>query len=134
MPHEPAVSLEAGSAGSSGHQLSTALPDSPNWVVDDSSGGLSRHQPCHVRRLGLVIPKRHARRAVTRNLFKRQARAIWQQTGSTLALGDWVLRLRAPFDVKQYPSARSDALRLIVRLELQGLFKAAGRARPAEAA
>lgn len=70
-------------------------------------------------RLGLVVPKRHARRAVTRNLIKRQARVLLAQAG--LAPGDWVLRLRAPFDPRRYPSAASDALRRAVRGELQQL-------------
>ena len=127
---EPASSPESGLSQAPEPQLSTALPALGPEAVDDSRG----HIGCRMRRLGLVIPKRHAKRAVTRNLFKRQARAAWERTGTTLACGDWVLRLRAPFDPKQFPSARSAALREVVREELQGLFKAAGRARPAEAA
>lgn len=73
-------------------------------------------------RLGLVLPKRLAKRAVTRTLMKGQARAICRQFAADLPAGDWVLRLRAPFDVKQFPSAASLALKQVVRLELLSLF------------
>lgn len=73
-------------------------------------------------RLGLVVPKRQARRAVTRNLVKRQVREAMRQHLSQLPPGDWVVRLRAPVDVQQFPSAASSALKLVLRGELSGLF------------
>lgn len=76
-------------------------------------------------RLGLVLPKRLARRAVTRTLMKGQARAICRQFAVDLPIGDWVLRLRAPFDVKLFPSAASLALKQAVRQELLVLFASA---------
>lgn len=79
-------------------------------------------------RLGLVVPKRHARRAVTRNLVKRQARAAMHQHLSRLPAGDWVLRLRAPFDRERFPSAASEALKRLVRDELAQLFGTAAAA------
>jgi ribonuclease P protein component len=72
--------------------------------------------------LGSVVPKRHARRAVTRNLMKRQIRAAWAQHADQLPHGLWVLRLRAAFDARQFPSAASDALRCAVRSELDGML------------
>ena len=48
------------------------------------------------RWLGLVIPKRHARRSVTRSLLKRQIRAAAARRGPNSAQGLWVVRLRAP--------------------------------------
>ena len=87
--------------------------------------------------LGTVVPKRHARRSVTRNLLKRQMRALMDDHAGGLPMGLWVLRLKAPFDKKQFPSAASDALRSHARAELQVLFgRAAGRppARPASPA
>jgi ribonuclease P protein component len=71
--------------------------------------------------LGTVVPKRHARRAVTRNLFKRQIRAVFETGAAALPPGLWVVRLRAPFDRKQFISASSDALRLAARTELTQL-------------
>lgn len=81
-------------------------------------------------RLGLVLPKRQARRAVTRTLMKRQSRAIHHQFAAKLPAGDWVLRLRAPFDVQLFPSAASPALKQAVRQELLGLFAQACGTRP----
>lgn len=47
-------------------------------------------------RLGLVIPKRLARRAVTRNLAKRVAREAFRDVRTQLATMDLVLRLARP--------------------------------------
>lgn len=83
-------------------------------------------EDCH--RFGLVVPKRHARRAVTRSLIKRQGRAAFAASAARLEPGDWLLRLRSPYPVAQFPSATSAALRLKVREELLALFAAAGPA------
>ena len=73
-------------------------------------------------RVALVVPKRHARRAVTRSLIKRQGRAQFAAHAGRLAAGDWLLRLRSGYPVPQFPSAASTALRRAVRMELQTLF------------
>lgn len=81
--------------------------------------------------LGAVVPKKHARRAVTRSLLKRQIRSLAVAHAPRLAAGLWVVRLRAPFDRAQYPSAASVALQKVVRAELDGLMVRAGApARP----
>ncbi len=79
------------------------------------------------RWLGAVVPKRHARRAVTRSLIKRQIYAAARRHASELAPGLWVVRLRAPIDRALYPSAASTALKLGTRSELDDLFIRAGR-------
>lgn len=79
--------------------------------------------------LGLVVPKRHARRAVTRNLLKRQMRAVMEIQAETLAPGLWVLRLKAPFDRKQFVSPASEPLRSSVRDELALLLQRAAARR-----
>jgi len=130
-----------GSAG--GHapvtaSLSTELSTAPlaNVVkrVDDSQdpgpiqlvetptpvGGIDRW-------LGLVVPKRHARRAVTRTLLKRQIRAVAAACAPALEPGLWVVRQRSPFDPTQFPSAASDALKDAARAELRALFERAVR-------
>ncbi|XHS79325.1 ribonuclease P protein component [Burkholderiaceae bacterium UC74_6] len=71
--------------------------------------------------LGAIVPKRNAKRAVTRNLLKRQIRAAFAAR-SDLPPGLWVVRLRAPIDRKQFVSAASDALRSAVREELSQLL------------
>ena len=81
------------------------------------------------RWLGLVVPKRHAKRSVTRNLLKRQMREVMQTLAGSLSPGLWVLRLKAPFDRKLFPSPASDPLRLLARDELAWLLQRAA-ARP----
>ena len=67
--------------------------------------------------LGVVVPKRHARRAVTRTLLKRQIRSAMSRQASPAA-GLWVVRLRAPFDRAAFPSAASAALAEAAAAEL----------------
>ena len=67
------------------------------------------------------MPKRHARRAVTRSLLKRQIYAVAAQHLNS-AGGLWVVRLRAPFLRADFPSAASETLRRCVRAELEALF------------
>ena len=80
--------------------------------------------------LGCVVPKRHARRAVTRTLFKRQIRSV--AAAAPLSSGLWVVRLRASFDRANFPSAASEALARAARGELETLLaQGAKRARAA---
>lgn len=72
--------------------------------------------------IGCVVPKRHARRAVTRSLLKRQIRMALQRHASGLPGGLWLVRLRGPFAPQQFPSAASDALREAARAELDQLL------------
>jgi ribonuclease P protein component len=76
--------------------------------------------------LALVVPKRHAKRAVTRNLVKRQMREAARRHASTMTGGQWLVRLRAPFDPRQYPSAASAPLRAAVHGELEQLLARLG--------
>ncbi len=77
--------------------------------------------------LGAVVPKRHAKRSVTRTLLKRQIRAVAEHRCESLPGGLWVVRLRAPFDRGQFVSAASDVLRVAARAELEQLFAASAR-------
>ena len=70
--------------------------------------------------LGVIVPKRHARRSVTRSLLKRQIRTAFDGH-SALPPGLWVVRLRTPFDRKLFPSAASEALRAAAHAELSQL-------------
>lgn len=91
-------------------ELSTDAPFQKDGLVDDSTFWV-----------GTVVPRRHARRSVTRSLLKRQIRAaVGRQPG--LSGGLWVVRLRAPFDRQQFNSAASEALRLAARTELDALL------------
>jgi ribonuclease P protein component len=75
--------------------------------------------------LGVVIPKRWARRAVTRNAIKRQVYAVSDALQPPLPAAAHVVRLRAAFDRAQFASATSTALKRAVRAELQDLFSRA---------
>ncbi len=77
--------------------------------------------------LGWVVPKRHARRAVTRSLLKRQIRGAFHRHAAALPGGLWLVRLRAPFPATEFVSARSAALAAAAHDELDRLLaRAAG--------
>ena len=100
--------------------LSTDSGESAERPVDDLVAEASK-------RLGVVVPKRHARRAVTRSLLRRQIYAAGERHAGALARGLWIVRLRAPFDRSRFVSAASSALREVARAELDALFRAASR-------
>lgn len=75
--------------------------------------------------LGVVVPKRWAKRAVTRNTIKRQIYAVSTASGCALPAAAHVVRLRAGFDRAEFISATSDKLKIAVRAELQHLFAGA---------
>lgn len=106
---------DAHPAHEAGH-LSTPMTPPQAHAVDD------------LARLGLVVPKRLARRAVTRNLVKRQARALFDACSAASgpwAPGDWVVRQSRTFDRQHFPSPASSALNVAVRDELRQLLAAA---------
>jgi ribonuclease P protein component len=78
--------------------------------------------------LGVIVPKRFARRAVTRTLLKRQIRYGIGRHAHTLPPGMWVVRLRAGFDQAGFASAASEALRAAVRKEVEHLLLSMTRA------
>jgi ribonuclease P protein component len=110
-------------------ELSTDPTLKPLSSVDDSKfGGCFLGQK--MLWLGLVVPKRHAKRAVTRSLLKRQMRtAVVRQQQQALPLknGLWVLRLRAVFEVSMFKSAASTALIQAASNELQELLVLAAK-------
>ena len=75
--------------------------------------------------LGAMVPKRWARRAVTRNAIKRQIYSVAALFEPRLPQAAHVVRLRSAFDRKQFVSARSDLLKQAVRAELLELFERA---------
>ena len=72
--------------------------------------------------LGAMVPKRWARRAVTRNTIKRQIYTVGVAFEDQLPQAAHVVRLRTAFDRKQFVSATSDQLKHAVRTELLALF------------
>ena len=74
-------------------------------------------------RIGAVVPKRWARKAVTRNLIKRQIYALGPEQWANLPDADRVIRLRKSFDKQSFISASSLRLRIAVRTELNQLLQ-----------
>ncbi|HEY6772821.1 MAG TPA: ribonuclease P protein component [Oxalicibacterium sp.] len=70
-------------------------------------------------RLGVVVAKRLAPRAVTRNTIKRMTRELFRQ--AALPSIDCVVRLSQPVNTKTAP-ATSAGLRVLLREELTRLF------------
>lgn len=111
-------------------KLSTGVEPDRIQAVDDSLSAAPTvavasvpvRYDCEGLWLGTVVPKRHARRAVTRTLLKRQIRSAVTAQAAYLKGGLWVVRLRAGFERKVYPSAASVALLQAVRTELDGLL------------
>ena len=104
-------------ATASGADLSTADTPELSLPVDEL--------PLTGLWLGLVVPKRHAKRAVTRTLMKRRIRVAIATTSSVLPPGLWVIRLRTPFDRSEFVSAASEKLGCAVTQELTMLMAAA---------
>ncbi len=77
--------------------------------------------------MGAMVPKRWARRAVTRNAIKRQIYGLAAEHALRLPVAAHVVRLRAAFDRKHFISATSEPLRRAVRAELIQLFERACR-------
>ena len=69
-----------------------------------------------------MVPKRWARRAVTRNAIKRQIYNVGARFEAQLPAAAHLVRLRAGFDRSQFISASSDVLKRAVNAELQQLF------------
>jgi ribonuclease P protein component len=123
-PSRPARATKLASAA----KLSTGDTSRSDQPVDESAlagpAAVPAEPPSGLW-LGAVVPKRHARRSVTRSLLKRQIRAAIAKQCQALPSGLWVIRLRAPFDVALFPSARSAALLEAAREELDRLVASA---------
>ena len=72
--------------------------------------------------MGALTPKRWAKRAVTRNLIRRQIHAVSHEFEKSLRRTAYVVRLRATFNPQKFVSASSDVLKQAVREELKQLF------------
>ncbi len=88
----------------------------------------ARTSPAPHARLGIVVAKRFAPRAVTRNTIKRMTREVFRH--SSLLPKDCIVRLTAPINTKAQP-ATSASIKSVLRRELLALFSSqqqAGRA------
>ncbi|MET3446696.1 ribonuclease P protein component [Ralstonia sp. 1138] len=80
-------------------------------------------------RLGVVIGKKFAKRAVERNLIKRQCRELFRLRQPLLGGRDVLIRLHAKFPRQDVPTVT--AFKRICREELVHLFEVAARPLPA---
>lgn len=78
-------------------------------------------------RLGLVIGKKFAPRAVTRNLVRRIAREAFRVKRAQFDGFDVLLRLHTKFDRKAMPGASSPSLKALCRDEIEMLLGKAAR-------
>ena len=125
-PHFVLHHLAADPASACRRLAQALVPDLSTDAATIQSASVDNHAKSDQWWLGLVVPKRHARRAVTRNLLKRQMRAHAEGSRPRLPPGQWVIRLRAPFDPRLFASAASDRLRDAASSELAQVFAAVG--------
>ena len=78
--------------------------------------------------LGAMVPKRWARRAVTRNAIKRQIYVVSADFQHLFQQAAFVVRLRRDFSRTKFVSATSVQLQTAVRGELQSLLQAGAAA------
>ena len=84
--------------------------------------GASPVAPASSHMIGAVIPKRWAKRAVTRNTIRRQIYQAWAEWLPRLPVGVHVVRLKQGFAATQFHSATSPTLKTVLRQELNQLF------------
>ncbi len=130
LHHLPEPSAERRLPSRLARRTASHPPLAPNLSTDAAPlcTQLVDDLPLCTQWLGTVVPKRHAKRATTRNLLKRQIHHQFQAHSARLPAGLWLVRLKAPFERRLFPSARSDALALAVRSELAALLRRAGEA------
>jgi ribonuclease P protein component len=113
------------------HRLSLVLPEDTSLANTEKIGPVPSSEQALFGLfdvwLGAMVPKRWARRAVTRNAIKRQIYNVSEHFGDRLPVAAHVVRLRTTFDRKQFISATSETLKLAVREELLQLFERAVR-------
>lgn len=113
------VSVEMGPESIAANELSTMVEHSLSTAVDEVAP--------QGRWLGLVVPKKHAKRSVTRSLLKRRIRVAVLQA-EHLDAGMWVVRLRSPFPRTEFSSAASEQLGHVASAELAALMSKAASA------
>jgi ribonuclease P protein component len=106
------------------HRAPLDAPSSPPHVIPAKAGaqGVRLFAVQGEPWIGAVIPKRWAKRAVTRNGIKRQIYNVSASFEQRLPVAAHVVRLRMDFARAEFPSAWSDALKAAVRAELLQLF------------
>ncbi len=95
---------------------------SAHFALHVAGAALWPESPAQQVTLGVIAPKRWAKRAVTRNLIKRQVYAVSHEMSARLPCAYMVVRQHAAFSREQFISASSKALKIAVRQELLQLL------------
>jgi len=78
-------------------------------------------------RMGLVLGKKFAARAATRNMIRRALRETFRLRAAKFAGWDVLIRLNLRFDKKLFPGAASPSLKRVCRAEIVALLEEAAR-------
>ncbi|MEM5384566.1 ribonuclease P protein component [Paraburkholderia phymatum] len=122
-------------------QASAAFPKAARLLKTDEFSSVFRLRPWrrtahfvvyarptgNEARLGLVIGKKYAPRAVTRNLVKRLAREAFRVRRAEFGGWDVLLRLHTKFDRKAMPSGSSPPLKALCHSEIDVLLDKVAR-------
>lgn len=92
---------------------------SPHFVVY-----LRAREPQAPGRFGVVLGKKFAPRAATRNMARRTLREAFRLRRPEFVGWDVLVRLHQRFDRQQFPGAAPPALKRLCRAEVQALFDA----------
>lgn len=84
----------------------------------------------HDQWIGAMVPKRWAKRAVTRNAIKRQIYSVSAEALLRYPQSALLVRLRREFSRKDFPSAESPLLKTAVRAEVLTLMQLGATAFP----
>jgi ribonuclease P protein component len=93
-----------------------------HWLFLAKAGEASGQFRESVAWVGVVLPKRHAKKAVRRNMLRRQIYSVGMEFQEQLEGAAHVLRLKKGFEDEGFVSASSEALKKAVRTELKDLF------------
>ena len=113
----PLQSDSAAKANESGRETKDMLSEPRSWPLF----------PVLDLWMGAMVPKRWAKRAVTRNAIKRQIYTVSAVFSPQHRQAAFVVRLRRDFSRKVYLSASSDQLKQVVRSELLSLMRDGAR-------
>ena len=105
--------------------LATKAPATPSVKPVVDAPALFREQDMWI---GAMVPKRWAKRAVTRNAIKRQIYTVSADFSHQYPQAAFVVRLRSSFARTEFASAVSDQLKQAVRAEVQALMQAGAKA------
>ena len=106
------------------------VASAPDASMTDASGALACESIAGgvLRgRMGLVLGKKFAARAATRNMMRRALRETFRLRAVQFAGWDVLIRLNLRFDKQRFPGAASPVLKRVCRAEIVALLDEAAR-------